>query len=65
MCGRRLSLSGIRRMKPTDDIKLDAKVSDMIVNLFEGLCADLSYSDLVDFSEALAINVIAEVKGAA
>lgn len=52
-------------MKPTDDIKLDAKVSDMIVNLFEGLCADLSYSDLVDFSEALAINVIAEVKGAA
>lgn len=53
-------------MKTIEDIKLEAKVSEMIIAAFNDFAdpgADvLAYSDLVDISEALAMNIIRTVK---
>ena len=51
-------------MKTIDDIKLESRVSDLILDAFDGL-VDLPRGDFQGLSGALAIRIIALVKGTA
>lgn len=54
-------------MKSIEDIRLEAKVSDMILGLAEeardGKLEDVDDGDLAGICEALAVNIINTVKG--
>ena len=49
-------------MKTSQDMRLEAKVSGMILELVEPYVDDMSYSDLQGVVQVLAMNIIKTVK---